>query len=87
MGVLPLQFQEGDGWEELSLDGSEYYTIEGLEDGLKPNQELTVTAEAEDGEVIEFGVTAQVDTPAAVEYVEHSGVLHLVLRQLLTEAA
>ncbi|WP_049923398.1 aconitate hydratase AcnA [Halopiger djelfimassiliensis] len=85
MGVLPLQFADGDGWEELGLDGSEYFTIEGLEDGLEPNAELTVTAETEGGETVEFPVTAQVDTPAAVEYVEHGGVLHLVLRRLLTE--
>ncbi|RQG99998.1 aconitate hydratase AcnA [Natrarchaeobius oligotrophus] len=84
MGVLPLQFEAGEGWEELGLDGSEHYTIEGLEDGLEPNAELTVTAEHEDGETTEFDVTAQVDTPAAVEYVENGGVLHLVLRRLLT---
>ncbi|MBZ6496338.1 aconitate hydratase AcnA [Natrinema longum] len=85
MGVLPLQFQDGDGWEELGLDGSEHFTIEGLEDGLEPNAELTVTAEADDGSTTEFDVTAQVATPAAVEYVENGGVLHLVLRRLLTE--
>ncbi len=84
MGVLPLQFEEGEGWEELGLEGDEYFTISGLEDGLEPNAELTVTAE-DDGEVTEFTVTAQVDTPAAVEYVENGGVLHLVLRRLLQE--
>ncbi len=87
MGVLPLQFADGEGWEELGLDGTEHYTIEGLEDGLEPNAELAVTAEREDGSTVEFVVTAQVDTPAAVEYVENGGVLHLVLRRLLTEAA
>ncbi|WP_049925446.1 aconitate hydratase AcnA [Halopiger goleimassiliensis] len=101
MGVLPLQFEDGEGWDELGLDGSEYFTIEGLEDGLEPNAELTVTAEKsaeprsadsraaeprdEDDDVTEFTVTAQVDTPAAVEYVENGGVLHLVLRRLLNE--
>ncbi|MFA9501223.1 aconitate hydratase AcnA [Natrinema sp. H-ect1] len=85
MGVLPLQFQDGEGWEELGLEGDEYFEIEGLEDGLEPNAELTVTAEADDGTVTEFEVTAQVDTPMAVEYVENGGVLHLVLRRLLQE--
>ncbi|WP_226481862.1 aconitate hydratase AcnA [Natrinema amylolyticum] len=85
MGVLPLQFEDGEGWEELGLEGDEYYTIEGLEDGLEPNAEVTVTAEDDDGTVTEFDVTAQVDTPMAVEYVEHGGVLHLVLRRLLQE--
>ncbi|MFC6717497.1 aconitate hydratase AcnA [Natrialbaceae archaeon GCM10025810] len=103
MGVLPLQFEDGEGWEELGLEGDEVFTIEGLEDGLEPNAELTVTAEKraeprsadgraaeprdEDGETVEFDVTAQVDTPMAVEYVENGGVLHLVLRRLLTEEA
>ncbi|QFU83589.1 aconitate hydratase AcnA [Natronorubrum aibiense] len=85
MGVLPLQFQDGEGWEELGLEGDEYFQIEGLEDGLEPNAVLTVTAEDDDGNVTEFEVTAQVDTPMAVEYVENGGVLHLVLRRLLTE--
>ncbi len=86
MGVLPLQFADGDGWEELDLDGSETFSIDGLEDGLEPNAELTVTAEREDGSTIEFPVTAQVGTPAAVRYVEHGGILHYVLRKLLTAA-
>ena len=85
LGVLPLQFEEGEGWEELGLDGSEYFEIKGLEDGLEPNDELTVVAEDEAGETTEFDVTAQVGTPAAVRYVENGGVLHLVLRRLLTE--
>ncbi|WP_247728397.1 aconitate hydratase AcnA [Halovivax limisalsi] len=85
MGVLPLQFDDGEGWAELGLDGTEYYTIEGLEDGLEPDQRLTVTAEPEAGETTTFEVTAQVATPSAVEYVEHGGVLHMVLRDLLTD--
>jgi aconitate hydratase len=48
--------------------------------------ELTVVAESEGGDTVEFPVTAQVGTPAAVTYVEHGGVLHYVLRQLLTGA-
>jgi len=51
----------------------------------EPNAELTVVAEDDAGETTEFDVTAQVGTPAAVEYVENGGVLHLVLRRLLTE--
>ncbi|WP_126664794.1 aconitate hydratase AcnA [Haloterrigena salifodinae] len=87
MGVLPLQFDDGEGWEELGLEGDEYFQIEGLEDGLEPNAKLTVTAEDDEGNVTEFDVTAQVDTPMAVEYVENGGVLHLVLRRLLQEEA
>jgi len=87
MGVLPLQFAEGDSWDSLGLDGTEIYEIHGLDDGLQVNDDLTVIASDADGEdvVAEFPVTAQVGTPAAVRYVEHGGILHYVLRRLLTE--
>jgi aconitate hydratase len=85
MGVLPLQFQEGDGWASLGLDGTETFTIEGLDDGLGVMEELSVTAEKDDGSTVEFPVTAQVGTPAAVRYVENGGILHLVLRRLLRQ--
>ncbi|MFB6166304.1 MAG: aconitate hydratase, partial [Haloarculaceae archaeon] len=85
MGVLPLQFAEGDSWESLGIEGTDTFEIHGLDDGLSVHDELTVVAESEDGETTEFPVTAQVGTPAAVKYVENGGVLHLVLRRLLTE--
>jgi aconitate hydratase len=85
MGVLPLQFAEGDSWESLGLDGTEVFTIRGLEDGLDVMDDLRVEAEQADGSTVEFPVTAQVGTPAAVTYVEHGGILHYVLRRLLTE--
>ncbi|WP_372911743.1 aconitate hydratase AcnA [Salinigranum sp.] len=85
MGVLPLQFAEGDSWESLGLDGSERVAIHGLDDGLEVNDQLTVVAERDGGSTVEFPVTAQVGTPAAVRYVENGGILHLVLRRLLTE--
>jgi aconitate hydratase len=83
MGVLPLQFEAGDGWESLGLDGSEHFEIRGLDDGLGVEEELSVTATREDGSTVEFPVTAQVGTPAAVRYVEHGGILHYVLRRML----
>ncbi len=85
MGVLPLQFEEGDSWESLGLDGSEHFHIEGFEDGVEPAGEYTVVAEDEDGETTEFTVTARVTTADGVRYVEHGGVLHYVLRKLLQE--
>ena len=85
MGVLPLQFADDDSWESLGLDGSERIEIRGLDDGLNVNDELTVVAERDDGSTVEFPVTAQVGTPAAVRYVKNDGILHLVLRRLLTE--
>jgi hypothetical protein len=56
MGVLPLQFQEGDSWESLGLDGSEIIAIRGLDNGLDVNDELTVLAERADGSTVEFPV-------------------------------
>ncbi|SFR87342.1 aconitase [Halomicrobium zhouii] len=85
MGVLPLKFRDGDSWESLGLDGSEVFEIHGLDDGLDVMDELTVVAERDDGSTVEFPVTAQVGTPAAVSYVEHGGILHAVLRRLLTQ--
>ncbi|WP_396610640.1 aconitate hydratase AcnA [Haloferax sp. S1W] len=85
MGVLPLQFEDGDSWESLGLDGSEHFDIRGLDDGLEVNDELTVVATKDDGNEVEFDVTAQVGTPAAVKYVENGGILHYVLRRLLTQ--
>ncbi|WP_178915441.1 aconitate hydratase AcnA [Natronomonas gomsonensis] len=85
MGVLPLQFDDGDSWGALGLDGSETFTIHGLDDGLNVMDELTVIAERADGSTIEFPVTAQVGTPTAVTYIEHGGILHYVLRQRLTQ--
>ena len=86
MGVLPLRFQDGDSWESLGLDGSEHISIRGLDEGLEPYNEYTVVAEREDGDTVEFPVTAQVPTDSGVQYVEHGGILHYVLRQLLTDA-
>jgi aconitate hydratase len=86
MGVLPLQFADGDGWESLGLDGTETFSIEGLDDGLGVMEELSVMAEKDDGTTVEFPVTAQVGTPAAVRYVENGGILHLVLRRLLRQS-
>ncbi|MFB6183532.1 MAG: aconitate hydratase AcnA [Haloarculaceae archaeon] len=86
MGVLPLQFRDGDSWESLGLDGSESFAIHGLDDGLERMAELRVVAEHQDGSTVEFPVTAQVGTPAAVDYVEHGGILQYVLRQLLDDA-
>ncbi len=83
MGVLPLQFEKGESRMELGLDGSEKYDIVGLESGVDVGQRLKVIAEKEDGNKVEFSVVAQVNTPAAVKYIEHGGILNYVLRRLL----
>jgi aconitate hydratase len=81
MGVLPLEFQEGDGWEELGLSGKETYTIVGME-SLTPGQVLTIRAESEDGVQISFPVRARIDSAGELAYYEHGGILQYVLRKL-----
>ncbi len=82
MGVLPLQFSEGDNAETLSLDGEETFELVGLDDRLEPGALLIVRAVRADGEVKEFKVIARVDTPNEVQYYRHGGILHYVLRNL-----
>jgi aconitate hydratase len=84
MGVLPLEFEAGDGWEELGLTGHETYTIEGLE-GLQPGQTLTVRARRDDGTEIRFPVRARIDSPGELAYYRHGGILHYVLRNLAAQ--
>ena len=83
MGVLPLQFLEGENPETLELSGLETYDLMGLEDGLEPGQKLTLQVEAPDGSVKTFSVLVRVDTPNEVNYYQHGGILHYVLRSLL----
>jgi aconitate hydratase len=82
MGVLALQFKEGQNRASLGLSGREAFSIGGLAAGLKPRQTLQVRAE-DNGKVKEFEVLARIDTPEDVEYLRHGGVLPYVLRQLL----
>ena len=84
MGVLPLQFSEGESAESLGLTGHESFDIPGLA-GLEPGEELTVKATSDEGEEKEFQVKARVDSPVEVEYLRNGGILQTVLRQMLEE--
>ncbi len=84
MGVLPLQFADGESADSLGLTGHETYDIAGLAD-LSPGAQLTVKATSDDGETKEFTVKARVDSPVEVEYLLFGGILQTVLRQLLKE--
>ncbi|QYJ16818.1 Aconitate hydratase A [Rubrobacter xylanophilus DSM 9941] len=86
MGVLPLQFAEGESAGSLGLTGRETYDVLGLED-LTPGKELTVRATSDGGETKEFRVRARVDSPVEVEYLRNGGILQTVLRQLLKEGS
>ncbi|RMG83072.1 MAG: aconitate hydratase, partial [Chloroflexi bacterium] len=81
MGVLPLQFKDGEGWQELGLDGTETYDIP-ITDDVQPRQELTITATAQDGTVKTFTVTVRLDSAVEVEYYRNGGILQTVLRNM-----
>ena len=82
MGVLPLQFKERIGVGSLKLDGSEIYDVLGLNNDLKPQQELTLVITRSNGKKEEVEVLCRVDTDIEVEYYRHGGILTYVLRQL-----
>ncbi|MEE9173763.1 MAG: aconitate hydratase, partial [Thermoplasmata archaeon] len=85
MGVLPLQFTEGEGVEPLGLTGHEVFAIEGLADDLQPGQELMVRAEGKD-QAKSFTVRARIDSPVEAVYYRNGGILPTVLRNLLRES-
>jgi len=80
MGVLPLQFQDGDDAESLGLTGTESFNITGQT--RADADTVTVTATPADGEPITFAAKVRIDTPKERDYYEHGGILHYVLRQL-----
>ena len=82
MGVLPLQFQEGETWSSIGLTGHEVLDIEVPAD-LQPGQPIAVHASRPDSSMLDFIVTARVDTPVEVEYYRNGGILQTVLRKLL----
>src|SRR5699024_103809 len=83
MGVLPLQFQDGDNAESLGLDGTETFAVDGLAVGTR---EVSVTATAEDGKKTEFQARVRIDTPKEWDYYQNGGILHYVLRNLAKAA-
>lgn len=85
MGVLPLQFMEGQNAAALGLDGSEVFDITGLADGASKTAQ--VRAHRADGSTVAFEVKVLLLTPKEVEYFKHGGLLQYVLRQLATREA
>ncbi len=84
MGVIPLRFQEKEGWEDLGITGKETFSLLGLDKKLKPQQEVIL--EIERGSTKDQRkLIACIDTPMEVEYYEHGGILDFVLRQLLSK--
>ncbi len=82
MGVLPLQFRDGEGVEELGLTGREAFDITGIAGELAPGQAVTVRARRGDGSETTFEAVVRLDTPVEVEYYRNGGVLHTILRRM-----
>ncbi|HAR6234018.1 TPA: aconitate hydratase AcnA [Staphylococcus pseudintermedius] len=85
MGVLPLQFKEGESADTLGLDGTETIAVD-LDENVQPGQTVKVTATKEDGTTVEFDVTARFDSNVEIDYYRHGGILQLVLRKKLVSA-
>jgi aconitate hydratase len=83
MGVMPLQYSEGETAESLGLSGEEKFDIAGIADGLKPGKKLKVTAHKKDGGTIDFEVLARLDSDIEVEYYKNGGILQYVFRGFL----
>ncbi|MGC1631479.1 MAG: aconitate hydratase, partial [Gelidibacter sp.] len=83
LGVLPLQYQEGDTAEKLGLDGTEIFAISGISEGLTPHKLIGVTATNENGVEIKFKAIARLDSLIDIEYYRNGGILQYVLRQFL----
>lgn len=86
MGVLPLQFLEGENAKSLGLNGNEIYTITGTSEGLSPRKKLQVIAQKPDGKHITFEVITRLDSEIEIAYYQHGGILHYVLRQFLKDS-
>jgi aconitate hydratase len=83
MGILPIQFREGDNRESLGLTGFETYRVSGISDSIAPGATITVTARDAAGMEKAFNALCRLDTPMEVEYFRHDGILQFVLRGLL----
>ncbi len=88
MGVVPLQFKQGEDVKSLNINGTETFTIEGLAGGnVKPMQDVTMTITRADGTTQKVTLTLRIDTGIEVDYLKHGGILPYVLRDLVGAAA
>ena len=86
MGVLPLQFKDGESAQTLGITGTETYDLVGLAGGITPMMDVTLRIHGADGSTTEHALTLRIDTPIEVEYYLHGGILPYVLRQLVAKA-
>lgn len=83
MGVLPLQFIDGQSWKSLGITGRETFDIVGLTNDVQPGQKITVNATREDGTTFSFETLVRLDSFVDVEYYRNGGILQTVLRQIM----
>jgi len=83
MGVLPLQFIGNDSVSSLGITGNERFDLLGLENDIKPQQEVTLVIHRANGQSQQVKLLLRIDTPIEVDYYHHGGILPFVLRQLL----
>ena len=84
MGVVPLQFIDGQSTQTLGLTGKERYTINGIGASVEPGSTIAVTATSDDGTSQTFNVLCRVDTAIEAEYYQHGGLLPYVLREMMS---
>jgi aconitate hydratase len=84
MGVVPLVFKNGMTRADLKLDGSEIFDVTGLEGDLKPLQDVTLTITRAGGKKEEITLMCRIDTEDEIDYMKNGGILHYVLRSLVS---
>src|SRR6266699_2859155 len=83
MGLLPLQFTEGENAASLGLSGFETFDIQGIQNGITPGMTVTIRARGDDSKEKTFHAITRIDTPYEIQYYQHGGILQYVLRQLI----
>ena len=87
MGVLPLQFKDGQSRKTLKLDGTEVFDITGYAQGLEPGMDINCTITRKDGSSESITLLCRIDTADEVEYFRNGGILQYVLRNMMQDAA
>lgn len=85
MGILPLQFNNGESVDSLGLTGKEVFTITGISSGLKPGMQVNVSCVAESGSTVKFSATVRINTQVEVDYYANGGILQTVLSKMIAE--
>jgi len=87
MGVLPCQFKGSDSVASLKIQGEEEFDLIGVEKGIKPQMDVTLTIHRKDGSTQKVPLLLRIDTPIEVDYYLNGGILPFVLRELMAKAA